>query len=224
VKKPAVRWIVAGMCIALAVAVVLDLERRQKLARLVGADMHAASEQLSARVVSDVRRCGPAASRADIGNLSDAFIAVESLGAGWLERTVEAWLVRAGRLTGLAPPDISIGPGQVRISTAVAAAQWAAVHHRDLLRLSKQEVMERLLSVCGSRRLVVRVLEMLIDKGGLGDGSLDRQLIARLARLYNGQETIDGNESAIANHLYRELVYHVYQSLRFRRAAIASPA
>lgn len=223
-KKPAVLWIVAGVCIALAVAVVLDLERRQKLARLVGADMHAASEQLSARVASNVRRCGPAASRADIGNLSDAFIAVESLGAGWVERIVEAWLVRAGRLTGLALPDISIGPGQVRISTAVAAAQWAAAHHRDLLRLSKQEVMERLLSVCGSRRLVVRVLEMLIDKGGLGDGSLDRQSIARLARLYNGQETIDGNEAAIANHLYRELVYHVYQSLRFRRAASASPA
>ena len=219
--KSAVLWLALGIGAILAGVAVLDLERRQKLIRLVGADLRAASERLSAQVAIDLGHCPALSSRAEIGNLADAFIAVESLAASLPERTFEALLVDAARFAGVRLPDISIGPGQVRISTAMAAARRVALQQRELQGLTEQEVAELLLSRCGSRRLVALVLEMKMDKHAVPAVPLDRKSIGALASSYNGQETTSDDEAAMANLLYRELVYHVFQDLRFRRAAAA---
>ncbi len=211
-------WLVAVVGMVLGGAVIVDLEEREKFSRLVASNLHAASEQLSLNAEAAVAPCRVLMHGGDdITALADAFLAVESLSTGIVERKVEGWLVRLGHLTGLASPDFSIGPGQVRLSTAAAALHWGTAHNWPVSPLSKRELSEQLLSVCGSRLMIRLILEMLIQKDEKSTTPLDRRSIASLARLYNGQATTSGDEGTVANHIYRELIYHVFQDLRFRR-------
>jgi hypothetical protein len=196
----------------------LDLHERQAVIRLAATDMETAGQRLAAAHILERQACRIDLTADDLDILLEALTSVEALGRGRLQRGIEAFLVRTALRIGLPLPDFSVGPAQIRISTAMAAAQWAASGRRAPRSLAnRNSIALDLLSPCGAREWGRLVLAMFASQTKTLIAPLDRAGILRLAALFNGQETVPDDEAAIAHYLYRELVYQVYQVFRFRR-------
>jgi hypothetical protein len=61
------------------------------------------------------------------------------------------------------------------------------------------------------------VIKWLAARNAVAIDKLKRAGIVELAGHYNGQVSAPTGEAVIANYLYRELAYQVFQELRFRR-------
>ncbi|MGE0628002.1 MAG: hypothetical protein AB7O43_09285 [Hyphomicrobiaceae bacterium] len=214
---------------AVAVAILLGLlaalygfgfDERQDVVRLAAKDIRAAGKELAARHRASRARCQAVRASDEFDALADAVIAVEMLGTGPVQRWLEGVLVRGAVLSGLPVWDLSVGPAQIRVSTAVAAAGWAASERLASAgqgEPDRNRIALELLSSCGARAWAGRVLMMLASQLQAGPASLDRDAVLRLAAAFNGQETVPDKEAAIAHYVYRELVYQVFQEIRFRR-------
>lgn len=204
------------MLALVAVRYALDAGERQDVIRLAATDLRLAGERLAADSLASRAQCHVARAEDDFDTLADAVIAVESIGTDPLQRWLEEMLVRGAALSGFPAWDLSVGPAQIRISTAVAAGGWAAVGEH-WVESDRNQIALDLLSDCGARKWGKHVLLMLASQRQARQTALERDAIMRLAAEFNGQETVPDHEAAIAHYIYRELVYHVFQELRFRR-------
>jgi hypothetical protein len=146
----------------------------------------------------------------EVDMLARALITVESLATP----TAEAWskraLIRVLHWAGTPLPDLTYGPGRVRLSTArrVLAAD-----------LSDSSIALRLLDYCQAKDIVARLVSGLLE----ADGSphIDAASIRKVAVRYNGQGEAATLEAAIAHEAYKRLVIELFQHYRF--AKLSSP-
>ncbi|MBU2532295.1 MAG: hypothetical protein KKB37_06115 [Alphaproteobacteria bacterium] len=203
---------------ALAVFHVIDVDERQRIIQLAATDVRAAGRRITANALK-APACEPARQGDDLSRLAEAVTIVETFASPRLERALEFLLVRTALLLWLPPPDFSIGPAQIRPSRAFEAARTgnapSAASDSDK---SAAAIAVDLLDRCSARRWARLVLRAYASASDARPGPLGRDEVVRLAAAYNGQRTTADDEAAVANYLYRELVYQVWQDLRFRHA------
>jgi hypothetical protein len=145
---------------------------------------------------------------AEVDALARALITVESLATP----TTEAWGKSA--LVGMlhwanAPiPDLTYGPGRVRLSTARRVL--AGAEETDA------SIALRLLDYCQAKDIVARLVSDLLKAGGGSSPShVAPASIGKVAVHYNGQAKAQTLEAAIAHEAYKRLVLELFQHYRF---------
>ncbi len=211
--------IIGLLAVAIMAAHLVDVAERQSTFRLVAADPPAAARRLVALYAPARADCPDHAASRDLVLLARALIAVERFSTSRIERWSEALLVRGFRVLGMWPLDLSIGPGQIRTSTVRKAAAWESGPQLRAA-ISVDTIARELLTTCGAERWAVRVLAWHAADEQLNRQELSQDALHRLAARFNGQQPSASGEAAVAHYLYRELVYHVFQELRFQEAAM----
>ncbi|MBU2583137.1 MAG: hypothetical protein KJ622_15620 [Alphaproteobacteria bacterium] len=203
--------------IATAIVGLFDHEERQSIAQLAGKDVPAAAGRLARKYPLRPENCPDAWQLDEYHLLAGALAAVERLNTSIIEHAVEAAVVRAAVLAGLPVPDFSIGPGQIRPSTAAAAVRkiGSAEPEATQLATGRPQIALELLSECASLDWGVAVLKMLSPPRLAAAGEFSREAVMDLAGKYNSQFTAASNEAVVANYLYRELTYQVFQEYKF---------
>ena len=125
------------------------------------------------------RACSPHPAADEVDTLARALITVESLATS----TTEAWwksaLVWVLHWTGAPLPDLTYGPGRVRLSTARLVLAGA--------HLSDASIALRLLDYCQAKDIVARLVSNLLTAEGWTRPHIDPASIGKVAVHYNGQ-------------------------------------
>ena len=139
-----------------------------------------------------------------------ALMTVESFATPRFEAWWKTGIVRAGALLGLPIPDLTYGPGRVRLSTADAAIRANGETANDA------KLATRLLDSCETKRIVAAVVAQILNAEERGDQAhLDLAAVHTVARIYNGQSEALSPEAAVAHETYDALVYALFQRYRF---------
>lgn len=200
----------AAVFVALLTVHLVDVSARETaLARFLSDDAEAIE-----RIVADYG-VGPeqCASRqdADLRALAAAFVTIESFATSRFEGWLRAAVTYGGTLAGLTP-DISTGPGRIRMSTARAAADGPAP--------SNSALASTLLTACGAAEIAGRMLASRRPPDG-APTPIDRRFIEAAAAAYNGQAwPASSLQAALSARVYVDLVYAANQHYRF--AALAA--
>ncbi len=145
-----------------------------------------------------------------------AIITVESLATPRMETWWKSGVVRVAAPLGLRIPDLTYGPGRLRLSTAVAAVHANSGLGAGRGMLTDAEVATRLLDYCQAKQIVAAVVaEILKAHAGAGRAHLDLAAVRTVARIYNGQSEALTVQAAIAHATYNALVYALFQRYRF---------
>jgi hypothetical protein len=138
----------------------------------------------------------------DAAALLDALEIVESFANTSVARGMERLVYQAYRALGRRPPDLSYGLLQIRYRKF------------EIYRTSDSD---DIFDECAARRVARRLL--VAEAGMAMDGELDRQSVLRIAGRHNGQMRARESAAAraLANAVYNEIVYHVFQEARFAR-------
>lgn len=210
---------VLGLALAgLLITAYADHEARQSIVRLAASEIGQAGRRVSRTYPPAFKTCPNIHAPDEFDILADALAAVEQLGTGIIERSLETLIVRFFSAVRLPMPDLSLGAGQIRPSTVEEALQGAAAFSESLANdRDRRQIALALLERCENHKFGVLVVKMLAKPLSLPPDRLRREHITRLAGDYNAQISSPTNEAAIANYLYRELTYQVFQELRFQR-------
>jgi hypothetical protein len=152
----------------------------------------------------------------DVHALAAALFTTETLAtprlAGWARRTAVhiAWFAGAA-------PDISIGPGRIKLTTARAAVQASnSESMRMLASQSDTGLAQQLLDSCTSAQVIVAILDSISRDGTAAHDRIDRGFVRKAASLYNGQVNAGNQvERKLSYEIYLQLVYDAYQHYRF---------
>jgi hypothetical protein len=144
--------------------------------------------------------------------LAQAIFAVEQLASGPLKRGSSNFLIFLFLRFGFSPPDFSLGPGQIKVST-LRKAQSENI--KTVLKQAGARPWDIILDSCRSLDIAVMLLRDEMQIKADTSGLLPRSEVLRAAKLWNGQASTASAEGAIANARYRELVYQTFVSLRF---------
>ena len=138
----------------------------------------------------------------DPAALLDALEIVESFANTSVARGMERLVYQAYRTLGRRPPDLTYGQLQIRYSKF------------EIYRVADSD---DIFDECAARRAARRLLEA--EASMAADGELDRQAVLRVAGRFNGQIRAGNSVAArmLANAVYNEIVYHVFQEARFAR-------
>jgi hypothetical protein len=152
----------------------------------------------------------------DQESLVRAIITVENLATPKIETWWKSALVHAAANLGLRVPDLTYGPGRVRLSTA----REAIGANGDLNNASgvstDAEVAARLLDYCETKQVVAAVVQQILASRGREPlARLDLASVRTVARIYNGQAEPLTPEAAVAHETYTALVYALFQRYRF---------
>lgn len=208
--------VVAGLLLlAAAGAHALDKgERAAAAGQFAWSAAGASLDQVAAYEPAGAKQCAASAS-ADVAALVRALVTVENIATPRLEAWGKAALVRVAVPLGLGVPDLTYGPGRVRLSIA-----------RAVLRNSGEGVPAdavlavQLLETCGAIRVVTALVGELVDPEGAGAAMpIDLAAVRKVARIYNGQALPTTAEAAVAHATYNSLVYALYQRYRFEALA-----
>ena len=162
-----------------------------------------------------IERYDPAIARAcsphpadEVDALARALITVESLATPTTETWWKSALVRVLHRTGAPLPDLTYGPGRVRLSTARLVLTGADE--------SDASIALRLLDYCQAKDIVVRLVSNLLKAdGGTSPSHIDPASVGKVAVHYNGQAKARTLEAAIAHEAYKRLVLELFQHYRF---------
>jgi hypothetical protein len=156
--------------------------------------------------------------RGDEEPLVRALVTVESLATSRIEAWWKTALVRVAALLGLPIPDLTYGPGRLRLSTAAAAVRADDRTGGDGTP-TDAEVATRLLDYCEAKPIVAAVVaDILASRAPAGRSDpvrLDLADVRTVARIYNGQARPLTPEAAVAHATYNALVYALFQRYRF---------
>jgi hypothetical protein len=204
--------------LAAAVAHVCDLSARASAVRAFTWS-HAPDLQLVGRYEPSGAATCSWRGRGDEEPLVRALITVESLATPKMEAWWKSGIVRAAARLGLQIPDLTYGPGRLRLSTAAAAIR------ADKDRLggdgmpTQAEVATRLLDYCETKRIVAAVVADILGPHAPRERPdpirLDLADVRTVARIYNGQGAAQTPEAAVAHATYNALVYALFQQYRF---------
>ncbi len=204
-KRLAILVIVAigGMAAFLAVMSLEYSVRQGRIYALAGRDPALAAKRLLETFPPDGAVCAAENISRDSAALLSALEAVEGFATSPVERTAETVIATATRFLRFEPPDLSYGPLQIRPSSVLRAT-------------NASPRIATLLDRCAARATARQVIEREFDLS-LGSGaSLTRSEVFAIAALHNGQRHAERSvEHKLANHVYREIVYHLFQELRF---------
>jgi hypothetical protein len=206
------------MCISCATATLIvllaahfwDINAREfALARFLSNDREAI-ERIAANYGVSPGECATNHD-ADLHSLASAFVTVESFATSRSEGWMRMLIAHGGALVGLAP-DISAGPGRIRISTARAALGYSPPSNRALAR--------NLLTACGATEIAARILAS-VSQSGRAPLLIDRRFIQAATATYNGQaQQASSLQAALSAKVYFDLIYATYQHYRFATLAV----
>jgi hypothetical protein len=188
----------------------LDQDRINRTATLFDRQPVIVSKMIAEEWLSSETRCAAAADEFDI--LARAIVAVEELARTRLEQVLEAGAVKLFFAFGARAPDLSIGPGQIRVSTMKRALRSISISGEGMP--PEQEIANGLFDQCGALSAAKFIIEKDIGAHLENDGLLSRAEVLRIAKLWNGQSNRSAGEAAIANLRYRELVYQTFLAMR----------
>jgi hypothetical protein len=160
-----------------------------------------------------IERYDPALSQAcslhhadEVDALARALITVESLATPTMETWWRSALVHMLYRMGAPVPDLTYGPGRVRLSTARLVLGSADE--------TDAGIALRLLDYCQAKDIVVQLASNLLAAEG---SQIDPASIGRVAVRYNGQAKAQTLEAAIAHEAYKRLVLELFQHYRFAK-------
>lgn len=207
----AIVMLVAG----LAAAFVYHDQRRAVIYRAAAGSPSAAARLIARDFGGGAAICHPAGDHDDHDNLISALFALERFARSPLESRVERYAVFASRWLGISPPDLSYGPGQIRLSRALALTPTPG---QSPERHAAQRMAFMLLDACAARAIARRVIEDALESTDAGRPAAERLAhpqILRAAASYNAQADPDTAEVALAHHLYNETAYHLTLHYRY---------
>jgi hypothetical protein len=147
---------------------------------------------------------------AEVDALARALITVESLATPVVESWWKSALVGMLHWANAPIPDLTYGPGRVRLSTARRVL--AGVEETDA------SIALRLLDHCQAKDIVARLVSALLKAdGGPSPSHIDPASIGMVAVRYNGQAEAQTLEAAVAHETYKRLVLELFQHYRFAR-------
>jgi hypothetical protein len=155
-------------------------------------------------------RVCPARPGGDREALTRALITVESFATPRVETWWKDFLARALAWAGLSLPDLTYGPGRVRLSTAERALSTGSLPSTD------SELGVRLLDYCQTQDIVSALVSEILRSQGSGErSSLDLPAVRRVASAYNGQAAPTTPEAVVAHETYNALVFALFEQYRF---------
>jgi len=189
----------------------------------------AAAERIAEIFGSRTGICHPLSARDDLDNLVSGLFALERFGVSPFEAALESWIARASLWLRLPPPDLSYGPGQIRLSRAIALMDddtaaapikpTSNAHRRRAA--SRAEIAVALLDACFARAVARQLIEMAL-RSNPGPASarnvLDREQIVELAGVYNAQVKPADAKAALAHQLFNRIAYHLTVHYRYQGA------
>ncbi len=211
-----------GACALLAVLVAIMAVRhetqRDSMYRAAATSPAEAAARIAEAFGGSV--CHPARGD-DLDNALSALFALELFGVSPLEREFERLAATASRWLGFAPPDFSYGPGQIRLSRALALMRndaTAAAPTPD-----SHDAATRLLDACTARPVARALISG--DRGlRLTGGVISRDQVVAIAKAYNAQGPSHSADALLANRMYNTVAYHLVLHFRYRTAARAKAA
>jgi hypothetical protein len=146
----------------------------------------------------------------DVAALAYALVTVESFATPSLQAWATGVAVRISAAMDLHMPDLTYGPGRVRLSTA------ARLTGRPLGKTGDAALALRLLDGCQAKTIVAAaVIDLLPPEHAAEDTRLDLATVRRVAKIYNGQVDARSPDAAVAHETYNRLVYALFQHYRF---------
>jgi len=216
-----VRWLYRIFAIVLAIALlcgallVWESAGRSRVYEAAARDPAEAAMLIARNWPTDLAKCGDQGLSRDVQALLGALFAIEGFATGRLERLAETATARLASVVGVGPPDLSYGPGQIRLS----AAERVLARY-DQLTIARPQLAERLLDACFSRYVASLIVADLAEFQ-LPIGILARVDVIKAIALYNGQRAPDSTpptRTAVSHAVYREVAYHLFQLFRFEGA------
>jgi hypothetical protein len=212
--------VAAALTLAVAGAHVIDLSERAAAVREFTRSQALDLGQIGRYEPREAATCAWRGT-GDREGLVRAIITVESLATPRIETWWKAGVVHVAEPLGLGLPDLTYGPGRLRLSTAVAAVR-ADGATRGTAMATDAVVAARLLDYCETKRIVASVVAGILDSrapGASGRSRLDLAAVRTVARIYNGQAEPRTPEAAVAHATYNALVYALFQRYRFEDLA-----
>jgi len=118
--------------------------------------------------------------------------------------------VRVLHSTGAPLPDLTYGPGRVRLSTARLVL--AGTYETDA------STALRLLDYCQAKEIVASLVSNILKgDGGTSSPHIDAASVGKVTVQYNGQAKAQTLEAAIAHAAYKRLVLELFQHYRFAK-------
>jgi hypothetical protein len=146
----------------------------------------------------------------DVEALTQALITVESFATPRLQAWATGIAVRVAATLGMDVPDLTYGPGRVRLSTAARLTRPTPGAR------SGATLALRLLDGCETKKIVTAAVVDLLPPADAGHHAhLDLTTVRRIAAVYNGQVAARTPAAAIAHETYNRLVYVLFQHYRF---------
>lgn len=221
--SPRLSLAIAGMLVGLVVWQAIRHDDQRADIRAIAAKSPAAAAQLIAsRFGAAQAVCHPDIARSDIDNLISALFALERMSVSPFENTIERLALRASHWLGLTPPDFSYGPGQIRLSRAMALApvQPAGLVGPEprMGRQTRIATALALLDGCSARTTARRLIKSALGRSltkGEATAKLDHADITRLASFYNAQAKLADAEAALAHHVFNQIAYHLTLHYRY---------
>ena len=210
--------LIAAVCVcAVATQQIVEISEQDRVLNLSKGDPAVLAEMLLSRAELERHACGAeaTANETDSDRLATAITVVESFATTRFHRTAESLVIHTAVWLGIAVPDLSIGEGQIRVSTAERALQtYDARVPSDIGE--RRKIALRLLDPCGGHRLGVLVLKLLATERGVATTALDHKKIVMLAAAYNGQSPARSPYDMVPNQTYNEVVYNLFLALCFQ--------
>lgn len=189
----------------------------------------AAGEVIAGTFGSRAAICHPPKPRDDVDNLVSGLFALERFGVSPFEAAVERWIARLSLWLRLAPPDLSYGAGQIRLSRAIALVEDDITTEPGTPRsngpqnstASRAQLAIALLDPCFARKVARRLIETALSYGVQTFGArslLDYDQIIELARVYNAQASPGDAKAILAHRLFNQIAYHLTLHYRYADA------
>jgi hypothetical protein len=199
--------VVGGMAVFLG-AISLEYRIRQdRIYSLAAHDPATAARRLLELFPPDGTVCAAENLSRDGAAILTALEAVEGFSTSPAERTAETVVAFSARLLSVEPPNLSYGPLQIRPSAV-----------RRATNVSPK--INSLMDACAARSIARQIIERKLNLSLGLETSLTRSQVLAIAALHNGQRPPERNaEHKLANRVYLEIVYHLFQQVRFSIAA-----
>jgi hypothetical protein len=206
---PAAAGAVALLCVYL-----VDVDQRARMLQRFVWDNEQSVDLIVSRYAPSVSACRASRSHSDIDNLAAAFVTVESFATPTLDAWARSMVAKIAAAMNMTVPDITIGPGRIRLRTARDALR--AAESQDGQSLADRSLVREVLSLCGSTRVARAILNGIMQQDYRSGGRIDFQFIHLAARIYNGQAAqMPSIEARISADIYFNLVYQTFQHYRF---------
>jgi hypothetical protein len=205
----AVAAAVALLCIYL-----VDVDQRARILRRFVWDNEQNVDLIVSRYAPSVSACRASHSHSDIDNLAAAFVTVEIFATPTLGAWARSMVAKLAVAMNMTVPDITIGPGRIRLRTARDALR--ATESQDGQSLTDRSLVREVLSLCGSAHVARAILNEIMQQDYRSGGRIDFKFIHLATRIYNGETAqMPSIEARISANIYFNLVYHTFQHYRF---------